>query len=179
MLASVRQGVSLWARLATCAWLLSPVMSASLATVSATALPTAREASTHALSHLRPATIAAEITCTDIYRQAHGGKEHKVPFKVTGPLLPESKTRCGLGKGAPGVPHYRVSTVDPNYVLVSVYLLDAKGRPNSDAAPSIVNVATRSVLAHWQGLPPCPRGEGGGTAAVPGRVLKGFGIPRC
>lgn len=131
-------------------------------------------------------TTAAEILCTAGYRHPSGSGllPATVPDTVAEPLLPASKTHCGIGSASfwrrtsPGYTGYKISTVNPDYVWVTVFGLTNHEEPASDQANAIVNVPTRTVLALWETLG-CTGTNGRGLGNVPVAVLDGFGAKEC
>jgi len=135
-------------------------------------------AGTIGLSYQPPNVVgrtAAEITCTAFREDVH----FKLPYRLTGPLLPLTDN-CDLA--AKPYTFDRVSTVDSEYVFLAVGSVTPTGQPNSDQQSSIVDVATRSLIATWGGLGPCAGARMGGNdgdTTVPPSVLASFHIPRC
>ena len=115
-----------------------------------------------------PAAMAANIYCTGLAGSS------RLPESVPNPQ-PSSTTHCGFVPGTA-----KVSSFDANYVYVTVYSLDANGRPSSDPLSAIVNIGTSTILETGESLSSCTPGDVPlNTRFVPNAVLASLGLPSC
>ena len=131
-----------------------------------TTVPPMKASTTPAID---PITLAGNIYCSGL------ASSSQLPEVVTNPQ-PSSATHCEAPQG-----HSTISSVDHNYVYVTVTALDSSGQTSSDPISAVVNIATSTILATGD-LGACPSSffvPPEGTQNVPSAVLASFGRPTC